>query len=787
MSVGARWPVVPLVCLALCVVAVPSAASETPRLVNPPGRGVPAGGPSLLYAPVPDIPEIQNHDPRFVAPYEMVSGTERYVDGEYLYTDFVYEDENFTYPEDPDLEVWANNSADLFEFRMSTRGDDLLVRFSFTTLLVEDTTIATVAFDVDQDATTGSDTLPRDPGLPFPGTDQVLTTWGSGAEWSRWNGTDWDTLPLKVTTDLDANQITVTVPPSVASPGGQWLGTLATGVHDTETGDWWAPGGTDLGGTALPADGLRIVNLGFRFDEVDPAPPREEAGNSAPMTRQDQALAAGEPTRYANLIDFDLLHSRGARDNVPTLGMMYRLFASRMDEVMTSTDGTPENGDLRFFGEGVHRGSLHGRYLSRIQPYAIYVPSGYQHGIPTPMTFAMHGDSGRYHWLNDNSNASSDLFGEQRGSIVLSPAGRGFSGFYVGHHEADLFEAWNDVARHFTLDSQRTSLTGYSMGGHGSYRLALLWPHLFARSVPIVPAMCRGLWYIASCSAGEETVLARWIENARNVPIFHIADGLSELTFYPGQAQLVMGPAVNDYQSLESLGYRYRFWSVATDHFLVGTDHPEVTEFLGQHQIEPEPFHVTFSRMPSTDLEEVGLVHDTAYWLSGIKLRVEGDALAKGVIDAVSLGFGKSDPPSSLDAIPGTTNFGWPYFETQRTWGEPGEVPVENRILIEATNIARVTIDPAGARVGCDVTLDVTSDGPIEVQVLGCPTVPSGADAPTSAPGEAPVLAETGAGALLPGIGLLAAAGAMTNRRRHRRGWFAISGLPAPARREVRA
>jgi hypothetical protein len=51
-------------------------------------------------------------------------------------------------------------------------------------------------------------------------------------------------------------------------------------------------------------------------------------------------------------------------------------------------------------------------------------------------------------------------------------------------------------------------------------------------------------------------------------------------------------------------------------------------------------------------------------------------------------------------------------------------VALENRILIKATNIAKVTIDPVPARVDCNVALDVESDDPAhppEVTLAGCP------------------------------------------------------------------
>jgi hypothetical protein len=675
----------------------------------------------VLYAPLPSIPQIQNRDSRFHAPFEMVSGTERYVDGEYLYTDFIYDDEGIAYPDDFDR--YANNAADLVEFRMSMRpGANLAIRFTLNTLLVPDSTIAVVAFDSDNDADTGSSVLPRDPGMPFPGTDQVLMTWGTGGEWSKWNGTGWDTLALDVTTDLDANQITVTVPKSIVDPRGQWKATLATGLYDPASGGW-LPTTVALPSVStpvplpvqpsvpLPAIGRKIINLGFRFNELDAVPFHRE---------QNAALDAGAPTVFANPIDFDLLHTRGARDNVPTHGMISRIYASRIPSVTLTLDGKPAEFGDRHFSEGKHR-KYDTQYLSPLQPYLLYVPESYQPDRPVPMTFALHGGDGEYYWIVGTEIPK--YLGDDRNGIVLSATSRGGAGYYVGHLEYGLFEAWNDVARHYALDARRTSVYGLSMGGYGAYMLGLLHPHLFASVAPYIPATCRDIWLVAACAFEEKTLSNRWVESARNLPIFHIADSASESTFYPGQFQQVLGPAVNGLQSLDALGYRYKFWSVAMDHGVGVATHndflPAISEFLGQREIEPEPFHVTYARMPSTDLPDLDFVHNRAYWLSGIELRDASDPLAKGVIDAVSLGFGKSDPSSTRAIAPGFVG-PLPYVETQRSWGAPGSGPVENRIVINATNIASVTIDPAAAHVDCNVHVDINSDGPLEVALAGC-------------------------------------------------------------------
>lgn len=695
--------------------------------------GLPPNGPDFMYQPPPDLPQLQNRDARFKAEPQMVSGTERYIDGEYQYTDFIYDDESATYPDD--FERYGNNAGDLFEFRLSTRSSDSLgFRFTMNSLMVPDSSIITTAFDSDNNPDTGSSTLPRDPGMPFPGTDQVLTTWGTGAEWSQWNGTSWVTTPLTVNTDLEANQITVTVPKSVANPGGQWRATLATGLYDTASGGWLKlSGSTGASVISLPVSvgaASKIINLGFRFSD---------GGIAGPFQQQDAALAAKEPTRFANAIDFDLLRSGGTRSNVPQHGFLFRVFPSRMKTVLASDDAFPPNGNPRLLGEGKDPTSLNSRFLSPLSPYQLYVPPTYDPGKPSKFTYYLHCDGCNY-WVLDGV---WQVLGDARNSILLAPSGRAKSGFFWGHEEYDVLEAWADVARHYTLDPTRPSISGGSGGGGGTYQIGLKWPHLFARAMPLVPPSCRGLWTLVLCTGGYETVHAHWAENARNLPIFHIADVLSELTFYPGALQLVQGLPGDGFNSFDELGYRYKLWSVTLDHLLTPLVLPPMalSEFLGDHQIEQEPFHVTYVRMPSNDVPEIGLVHNRAYWLSGIELRDEtGQApgaaanpcialtnacypLARGVIDAVSLGFGKSDPSSTFSLTPGLTlDAAVPgiYIETRRDWSEPGEVPVENRIKIKATNIRTITIHTAAARVGCDVKLDIDSDGPIDIKLLGC-------------------------------------------------------------------
>src|SRR5262249_32821784 len=144
-------------------------------------------GPDVLYSAPVTAPQLENRDPRFVAPPLLVSGTEAYAHGEYLYQDYLYDDYgsdtdglgaiplsarsgDIEYPTDRDR--YGNNAADLVELRIKVSPTEVAYRITLNTLLAADSTIVTIAFDTDRNTLTGVSTLPRDPGAPFPGTDE---------------------------------------------------------------------------------------------------------------------------------------------------------------------------------------------------------------------------------------------------------------------------------------------------------------------------------------------------------------------------------------------------------------------------------------------------------------------------------------------------------------------------------------------------------------------------------------------------------------------------------------
>ena len=65
-----------------------------------------------------------------------------------------------------------------------------------------------------------------------------------------------------------------------------------------------------------------------------------------------------------------------------------------------------------------------------------------------------------------------------------------------------------------------------------------------------------------------------------------------------------------------------------------------------------------------------------------------------------------------------------PFTSQAQTWGPAPPTPVADRLVVDATNVASVTIDRRRARVSCKARIDVVSDGPVKVRLGGCKKKP---------------------------------------------------------------
>ncbi len=103
------------------------------------------------------------------------------------------------------------------------------------------------------------------------------------------------------------------------------------------------------------------------------------------------------------------------------------------------------------------------------QPFRIDIPTDYDPSRPAPLAVYMHGYSG-------NHIEHSSGMVPHPGYFEVSVLGRSRGGGYRGLSGADVLQVVDYVTRHWSIDPDRISLNGGSMGGGGTYRLGARYP-----------------------------------------------------------------------------------------------------------------------------------------------------------------------------------------------------------------------------------------------------------------------------------------------------------------------
>ena len=711
--------------LTIAACAVPAATASASNSSLP---AVPSGarpGPALLYAPAATAPQLQNAGP-WKAPPILVSGAEAYTRGEFLYQDFLYDDDGGAGTPDPsdpfnavanlfspktgtltyptDTAKYGNNAADLVEFRVKPLRAATAFRVTLNTMLDPSVAAFTIAIG----------DSPQEHGWPFGagvsspakyfltvhGATAVLTNAATGAKL--------EPAPA-VTVDQVRRQIQVLVAHSDWNPRRSTVRmSMGTGLWDPGAGTYLKPGpaatAAQPGGAS--ENGEAIFNLAFRTRERVPAIYQPGIANTIAeggvLVKEDgswwrerdqaDALANGDISQFNAEIDFGKLLRRVEDESgVPKTGNLDRIYATHFNlgQGIDYNKTCIPNGTAKCTG----------RFLGQLQPYALYVPAKPLPAKGFGLVVSMHGLSANYNEFL-GSHEAEQLADRGSGSILASPESRGPDGSYQSYAQADVFDMWNDIARHYRLDPDITDVTGYSMGGGGTYSLGSEWPDLWARAFPIVGP---------PTSSGS-------FANFRNIPV---------MAWY-GQNDELVGPEMSEeaFANATEAGIRYDHWVFTpAGHITEGNndEYAPAAAFLGEATVDRNPTHVTYYYDPSTNDPLLGPANH-AYWLSGITLRNPGSA---GKIDVRSLARGQGDPPVEplkigYHVLYGGSHGPIPYQERTIAWGAPPAQPKADTLVIDATNVSAVTIAASRAGVSCRAKLAITSDGPLHVTFTGC-------------------------------------------------------------------
>jgi predicted esterase len=186
---------------------------------------------------------------------------------------------------------------------------------------------------------------------------------------------------------------------------------------------------------------------------------------------------------------------------LPSAGYRIRLFemASASEINFTRIDFTQELKEavalLEKLKAGIdpfraQRGDFRKAYLSKVdnnlQPYRIFVPASYDGSKAYPLIIALHGMGGDENsYFDQYAQGGFKTEAETRGYIVACPKGREPASMYTGAAELDVMDVLEEVRRAYRIDSERIYMTGHSMGGYGTWSVAMNHPEIFAALAPV--------------------------------------------------------------------------------------------------------------------------------------------------------------------------------------------------------------------------------------------------------------------------------------------------------------
>lgn len=600
-----------------------------------------------------------------------IGGESTYGAGEFIYSDYVHDDyganvdtvrggemdppqpvtgifPNLADPASPWLGATGNNSntrwrtsgdygyppvspdsqdfedvADILEFRMATDPDQVHFLVRLGALVNPDDAVVGIGIDTDRDATTGAGSWSRGANVNQQlGYDSFVTIWGSGGEVTDFTVSPPKTTPIQVAANVDGNFLEADVPRPARSANAVWRLYVGSGVWDRANQKWASarvtttrndsPGGGD---PLWP----NVYNLLFR-----PFEPQSWLRDDT----QAQDLAHNDISEDHADVDLGKLDAEATDPPLRVTGLLNPQYPA-----IPLGDGEGVQAVTSLFGETNYV------YKGTTQPYALVLPTD-TYTNPHPRTFLYF-----FHCLNCNHNiwplgvedaatrGTTHVYGDpplgtqhiqkivdDADMVVAGSMQRGEGGagdFGWGAEERALRDVQETIIDRdgIDLDPNRHIFGGMSMGGGTTKTMMTLYPD------EIVGALVHSL---------PGTAPPARIENVRNVLYVEIDGdtGLDSTSPVGGRATA---------EDLDGRGYEhfYMEWlGRAHDFNLVYESWPIVKKLFMGRERDPDPARVTYTMDRDMENPDLGLVHDRAYWMSGLTLAEGADS---GTIDATAL------------------------------------------------------------------------------------------------------------------------------------------------------
>lgn len=542
------------------------------------------------------------------------------------------------------------NSADLVDLSLRVVGDRLHVTFELNALYNPASTVAALAIDTDNDRSTG------------------------GGEWRdlavRSEG--WDVLETFDVGDPATNVIKGHIP---LPPGDRWRLQALTAIK------------------AGP-----VMNVAFRGTN------EETTVGTWWEDKQAAALREGDISQFGHVVDVADMTAGVTRPAQETPGLHERVYTSRY--TMKPGEGMSYEGRFGRHGDTGRTCEQEFHFFGRYQPYGIYIPDN---AGPHGMQLAMHGCSANHASLIDQPGMQQRL-GEEVNRIIVNPLGRGPYGYYSDISERDVLDVMRDVHRNYDVDRDQVFAGGYSMGGYGAYRMAMLYPHRFAGLISWVgftgdclngPAQQRN-----SCPSGAIGNVINYVPNLRHVP---------SAMLYMGQDELVHMSSWHEMNArFLREGGPYAFYKhPAGDHFTLALadDWSKEARYTAGRTRVRNPGRVRFRTRSFLGNERYNIAHDRAYWIS----KIEGRRKTFIDINARSRGCGWDPPRTRIVTREGPDPVPW-VAEIRKIVGHK-DARRRAKLRMKLDNVRQLRIDTKRACLaGKRIDYWIQTDGPVTIR-----------------------------------------------------------------------
>lgn len=709
------------------------APASSPVLETVPG--LPEGVPDAARYPEPQLPAAKGWP--FAEAWSRTSGTGRLGGGASYWSDFLYDDHGavtdparpildaiaflappdggYTYPAGPA----SMNGADVFRNAVGLDAKASYWRVDWNTLVDPKVPLAIWGLDTNASTQDGVREWPAGAGVRSPGLDRALVVSSRGAWLVDARSGDRVDVSQGLTVDPSARSFVVRVPRSTLPVQGTWRIRLAAGLAN-ESGDAMAPAtGALPGGTAVYNVSYRSVESepqqykhGTLLNSVGASPTRlADQGNYWMEDHQADALAQGDVSAFAQDLVWSELSRKVSTPEPLVTGWSNRWFVSRLDLGQgVVPDGSGTTGDLR------------PNFLGRVQPYGVYVPTTYRPGTPMPLTWMLHSLSVQHNQYGALDPMQVRQTCEDRRSICATTLGRGPDMWYFDEAEVDFWEVWNRLAHAYTLDTERTVISGFSMGGYGSYKLGLSYPHLFAKAMSLAgPPTCgirvTGDVVLPSnpgrCTDDGDT--KKLVGNARHVPYVIASGVIDELVPFTSILEQV--------DAFDSRGYRYHAeYYPAEGHipYAAKDAFARPTSELGRTTRQTVAARIDYTWFPNLARPELGIGSVGAYWLAKPVAR-SSDPGSLATVRAHSRALDDwqvSVHKSQHAEAPGDPS---PSLVIDQTWQREKLAAKADALSLELEGVASIEVDAveAGLSRAARIAVSLTSDGASTVRLTG--------------------------------------------------------------------